>query len=146
MRITLLVVLVLLAGCNRSSEPATQSVDGSPAPERPEPPATNIKLPSQIPLYPGAKVESTSAATGAGPMGLGTAYQYEYSTHDDAVKVFDFYHHKLEDSGMKLAMAKRISDGGMVVAEDDAHGQTVNVIVEKGSEGTSIRITTRPKK
>ena len=141
-----LLSLLLLAGCAKSPETGQPRDAGSPGPERPNRPSTDVKLLSEIPLYPGAKVESTSAATGAGPSGQGTAYQYEFSTQDAGGKVLDFYHHKLEDSGMKLAMVSPTSEGGMVVAEDDARAETINVIVEKGTDGTLIRITTRPKK
>ena len=106
------------------------------------------KIPADIPVYPGAKVEGTFSVTGDGGGGTGSAFQYTFTTTDSGRMVMSYYHDKLEDSGMKLSLTTHTADGGMVIAEDDARGETINVIVEKGpSEGTtSIRVTTRIKK
>ncbi|PWU02742.1 MAG: hypothetical protein C5B51_20300 [Terriglobia bacterium] len=105
------------------------------------------KIAADIPVYPGAKLEGNFSVTGDGGGGTGSAYQYTFSTPDSGRKVMSFYHNKLEDAGMKLSLTTNTADGGMIVAEDDARGQTVNVIVEGGSGGsTSIRVTMRVKK
>jgi len=106
------------------------------------------KIPAEVPVYPGAKVEGTFSVTADGGGGKGSAYQYTFTTSDAPRQVMSFYHNKLEDAGMKLALTTNTADGGMIVAEDDARGETINVIVEKGStEGsTGIRVTTRTKK
>jgi hypothetical protein len=106
------------------------------------------KIPAEVPVYPGAKVEGTFSVTGDGGGGTGSAYQYTFTTSDPARQVMSFYHNKLEDAGMKLALTTNTADGGMLIGEDDARGETINVIVEKGSpEGTTaIRVTTRTKK
>jgi hypothetical protein len=109
---------------------------------------TSGKIPAEIPVYPGAKVEGTFSVTGDGGGRKGSAYQYTFTTSDPPRRVMSFYHDKLEDAGMKLALTTNTADGGMLIGEDDAHGETINVIVEKGSsEGTTaIRVTTRTKK
>jgi hypothetical protein len=106
------------------------------------------KIPAEVPVYPGAKVEGTFSVTGDGGGGTGSAYQYTFTTSDPPRQVMSFYHNKLEDAGMKLALTTNTADGGMLIGEDDARGETINVIVEKGSsEGTTaIRVTTRTKK
>jgi hypothetical protein len=106
------------------------------------------KIPAEVPVYPGAKVEGTFSVTGDGGGGTGSAYQYTFTTSDPPRQVMSFYHTKLEDAGMKLALTTNTADGGMLIGEDDARGETINVIVEKGSsEGTTaIRVTTRTKK
>jgi hypothetical protein len=105
------------------------------------------KIPAEVPVYPGAKVEGTFSVTGDGGGGQGSAFQYTFTTSDPPRKVMSFYHNKLEDAGMKLALTTNTADGGMVVAEDDARGQTINVIVEAGpANNTSIRVTMRVKK
>ncbi len=107
----------------------------------------NAKIPSDFPVYPGAKVEGNFSVSGDGGGPEGSAAQYSFSTSDPPRKVMAFYHEKLEDAGMKLALATNTADGGMLVAEDDARGRTVNVIVEAGSGGdTAIRVTLRGKK
>jgi len=107
----------------------------------------SAKIPPEIPVYPGSKVEGNFSVTGDGGGGQGSAYQYTFTTQDPPRKVMSFYHDKLEDAGMKLALTTNTADGGMVVAEDDTRGQTINVIVEAGSAGnTSIRVTMRVKK
>jgi hypothetical protein len=106
------------------------------------------KIPAEVPVYPGAKIEGTFSVTGDGGGGKGSAYQYTFTTSDPPRQVMSFYHNKLEDAGLKLALVTNTADGGMLIGEDDARGETVNVIVEKGqSEGTTaIRVTTRTKK
>jgi hypothetical protein len=104
------------------------------------------KIPSEVPVYPGAKVEGNFSVTGNGADGQGSAAQYSFSTPDAPSQVLAFYHEKLESSGMKLALNTTTGDGGMLMAEDDTHGQAITVIVGKSSAGSSISVTTRVKK
>lgn len=144
----LLLCLALLAGCAKPPEsPANSAKDtGSVAgevPDHAEPPA---KVPADVPTYPAAKLLGTFSAPGGGADGLPGASQYEFRTADAPSKVMGYYHKTLENAGMKLALHTPTADGGgMFVAEDDANRRTVNVIVEKAPDGTTIRVTIRKK-
>ena len=144
----LLSAALVLAACSRSPQPSSEAAknDGSPAGELPYRPPLPDKVPSDVPAYPGAKLEGTFSAPGNGANEKPGASQYEFSTPDGPAKVMDYYHRKLEGAGMKLALHTTTADGGMFVAEDDANARTVNVIVEKGTDGTTIRVTLRPKR
>jgi hypothetical protein len=98
------------------------------------------KLPAEVPIYPGAKVQATFEVDGNGEKGLG-AYEYEFLTSDAPSKVLDYYHRRLEDDAMTLALNNHSADGGMIVAEDDAHRRTLRVIVSRDSDGTKINLT-----
>jgi len=142
----LFTAALVLAGCSRSPEPAATKNTGSTAGEVPDRPQLPAKIPADVPAYPGATLVGTFAAPGNGADGQPGASQFEFSTPDPPAKVMDFYHHLLEQPGMRLALHTTTSDGGMFVAEDDTAHRTVNIIVEKGTDGTSIRVTLRPKR
>ena len=143
----LLLCLALLAGCAKPPEsPATSAKDtGSVAGEVPDHAEPAAKVPTDVPTYPAAKLLGTFSAPGGGADGLPGASQYEFRTGDAPSKVMDYYHKTLEHAGMKLALHQTTADGGMFVAEDDANRRTVNVIVEKAPDGTTIRVTIRKK-
>src|SRR6202158_5531510 len=84
------------------------------------------KIPAEVPVYPGAKIEGTFSVTGDGGGGKGSAYQYTFTTSDPPRQVMSFYHNKLEDAGLKLALVTNTADGGMLIGEDDARGETVH--------------------
>jgi hypothetical protein len=102
------------------------------------------KIPSSVPVYPGAKVQATFEVDGDGANGQG-AYEYEFGTADPPSKVVAWYHKKLEEGGMKLALHNDSPDGGMLVAEDDANRRTLRVIVSREAKGTTINVTARVK-
>jgi len=104
------------------------------------------KIPPEVPVYPGAKVEGNFSVSGNGADGQGSAAQYQFTTPDAPSKVLAYYHEKLEGSGMKLALNTTTTDGGMLMAEDDDRAQAITVIVGKSAEGSSISVTTRVKK
>ena len=103
------------------------------------------KIPDEVPVYPGAKVQATFEVDGDGAKAQG-AYEYEFSTSDPPSKVFAWYHGKLEEDGRKLALHNESPDGGMLVAEDDANRRTLRVIVGRDANGTTINVTARVKK
>ena len=143
----LIISLALLSGCSKPAEPTANSAkdSGSVAGEVPDHPEPLGKVPADVPAYPAAKLVGTFSAPGNGADGLPGASQYEFRTADAPSKVMDYYHQSLEHAGMKLALHTTTADGGMFVAEDNANRRTVNVIVEKGADGTSIRVTIRKK-
>jgi hypothetical protein len=142
-----LCLALLAAGCAKPPEsPANSAKDnGSVAGEVPDHSEPLAKVPADVPTYPAAKLVGTFSAPGNGADGLPGASQYEFRTGDAASTVMDYYHKTLEHAGMKLALHTTTADGGMFVAEDDANRRTVNVIVEKAPDGTTIRVTIRKK-
>jgi hypothetical protein len=103
------------------------------------------KIPAEVPVYPGAKVQATFEVDGDGG-GRQGAYEYEFSTQDTPSKVFAWYHRKLQEDGRKLALHNESPDGGMLVAEDDANRRTLRVIVSRDADKTTINVTARVKK
>jgi hypothetical protein len=103
------------------------------------------KIPAEVPVYPGAKVQATFEVDGDGPKAQG-AYEYEFSTEDAPSKVFAWYHRTLQEDGRKLALHNESPDGGMLVAEDDANRRTLRVIVSRDADVTTINVTARVKK
>lgn len=102
------------------------------------------KLPAGVPVYPGAKLQTTYEVDGNGANGSG-AYEYEFSTPDRPAKVLDYYHRSLEKAGMTLALNNHTADGGMLVAEDDAGRRSLRVIVDREGDKTTINLTARVK-
>jgi hypothetical protein len=136
---------LVLAACSRTPQPPASKSTGSSAGEVPYQPPLPEKIPADVPAYPGAKLTGAFSAPGNRADGEPGASQYEFTTTDAPSKIMDYYHHLFEESGMKLALHTDTADGGMFVAEDDPHHRTVNVIVEKGADGTTIRVTLRGK-
>ncbi|HEV3331849.1 MAG TPA: zinc ribbon domain-containing protein [Bryobacteraceae bacterium] len=104
------------------------------------------KIPSDVPVYPGAKVEENFSVNGNSAEGQGSAATYSFSSPDAPSRVLAFYHDKLEGSGMKMSLNTTTSDGGMLMAEDDARGQAIVVTVGKSGGGSSISVMMRTKK
>jgi hypothetical protein len=103
------------------------------------------KIPAEVPVYPGAKVQATFEVDGDGGSRQG-AYEYEFSTPDAPSKVFAWYHGRLQEDGRKLALHNENPNGGMLVAEDDANRRTLRVIVSRDANGTTVNVTARVKK
>jgi hypothetical protein len=103
------------------------------------------KVPAEVPVYPGAKVQSSFQVDGNGEKAQG-AYEYEFTTPDAPAKVLDYYHRTLEKAGMELALQTHTADGGMLVAEDDANRRTLRVIVTRNANGATINLTARVKR
>jgi hypothetical protein len=102
------------------------------------------KVPAEVPVYPGAKVQSTFQVDGNEK--VQGAYEYEFTTPDAPAKILDYYHRTLEKAGMKLALQTHTPDGGMLVAEDDANRRTLRVIVTRDANGATINLTARLKR
>jgi hypothetical protein len=105
-----------------------------------------VNVLANVPRYPGAKVQASFEVDGNDKGDGGGAYEYGFLTQDAPAKVIAFYHQKLEEMGMKLALQNSTPDGGMLVAEDDANRRTLRVIVGRDSGGTTINVTARVKK
>jgi len=95
------------------------------------------KMPSFLPLYPGAKV--TTSITGSDKNGSGgmVAFQVAASTDD----VVNFYKQKTTAAGMAQAMSAQMGDTSTYVAANDKTKQSVSVSATKGGDGTTVQIT-----
>jgi hypothetical protein len=105
----------------------------------------DIRVPAEVPVYPGAQVRSRFQVDGNGEGGA-KGYEYEFTTADAAAKVVEYYSRKFETAGMKLALSKATAEGGMLVAEDDPNRRTLRVIVGKDGNTTTINVTARVKR
>jgi hypothetical protein len=95
------------------------------------------KLPSWVPVYPGAKAEGEFSATGGAGQNEegGTVI---LSTSDDWSKVVSFYQDKAKDLGMKTTMTTATGKGGMVIFTDEDSKRTLSVAAGGGgSDGRS---------
>lgn len=100
------------------------------------------KVPSWVPAYPGAKVEGTFAAKGSDGTDKGEGGIFAFTTQDSPTQVMSFYTDKCKDAGMKINMTTTTTEGGMVVAADEAGKHSLSIIVGSGSGGgTSVSVT-----
>jgi hypothetical protein len=100
------------------------------------------KLPSWVPAYPGAAMQSAMSGTGSDGDSTGEGGIVTFSTPDAPAKVMDFYQGKCKDLGMKVELTTASADGGMITAVDEDGQRTIHVIVATGSgNGSSGTIT-----
>jgi hypothetical protein len=99
--------------------------------------SATAKLPSYLPLYPGAKV--TTSFTGSGKDGSGgmVAFQVAAGTAD----VVNFYKQKTTAAGMAQTMSAEMGETTTYVAANDKTKQTVSVSATKGGDGTTVQLT-----
>ena len=103
------------------------------------------KLPSWVPVYPGAKAEGEfSAKGGAGENEEGGTVAF--STSDAASQVMSFYQDKAKDLGMRANMTTSSGEGGMLMFADEDGKRTLTVIVGGSAGHTSINLTYAVKK
>lgn len=105
------------------------------------------KLPSWVPVYPGAKAEGEFSATGSAGQNEegGTVV---LSTSDDWSKVMSFYQDKAKDLGMKTTMTTSTAKGGMLIFTDEDSKRTLSVTAGGGGSAgsSSISLTYSMKK
>ncbi len=105
------------------------------------------KLPSWVPVYPGAKAEGEFSATGGSGQNEegGTVV---LSTSDDWSKVMSFYQDKAKDLGMKATMTTNTGSGGMLIFTDEDSKRTLSVTAGGGgsSGNSSVSLTYSMKK
>jgi hypothetical protein len=103
------------------------------------------KLPSWVPVYPGAKAEGTFAAKGgSGEDAEGGTVAF--TTPDSASKVTSFYQDKAKDLGMKASMTTSGAEGGMLIFADEGSKRTLSVVVGGSAGQTSINLIYSMKK
>ena len=99
------------------------------------------KLPSWVPTYPGAKSEGNFTAKGDDGTGHGAGGIVSFTSSDSPTKVLDFYKDKIDGMHMKVVNITSEDNGGMIVAADDDSKRSLQIMVGKGSSGTTIAIT-----
>ena len=102
----------------------------------------DVKVPSWIPVYPGAQVEGKYHQQNPD----GEAGAFGYSTKTASKDMVEFYRRGLEAAGLKVAAQVGDSTGGVISAEDGTKSRTVTAIVSPEGDGTSVVITYAIKK
>jgi hypothetical protein len=95
------------------------------------------RVPSWVPVYPGARAQGNFSATGDDGSGRGAGGVVGYETSDAPDKVAEFYKDKVNSLGMKVITEFSGNDGGMMIAKDDDDRRTLHVTVGKNSNGGS---------
>ena len=98
------------------------------------------KVPSWVPMYPGAKAQANVTARGTDGNGAGEGGVVSMTTSDSPSQVFTFYENQCKDAGMTLNVTQVSDSGGMIVATDDAKERTLHVAIGGGTE-TSVTMT-----
>jgi hypothetical protein len=99
------------------------------------------KVPSWVPVYPGARAQGTISATGDDGSGRGAGGVVSYESSDPPEKVTDFYKVKVNSLGMKVVTEFAGAEGGMMIAQDDDEKRTLHVTVGKSGSGSTIGVT-----
>jgi hypothetical protein len=105
------------------------------------------KVPSWVPVYPGATAQGNFTATGDDGKGSGAGGVVAYESSDPTEKVVDFYKEKINGLGMKVVTDFASTDGGMMMAQDPDDKRSLHVSIGKSSSGGSaIGLTFAEKK
>ena len=99
------------------------------------------KMPSWVPVYPGARAQGNMTARGESDGGMGEGGVVTFTTPDAAAKVTAFYEAKIKDLGMTIDLSGVSDAGGMVTGEDEGGKRTLHVMVGGGSGETSFTVT-----
>ena len=103
--------------------------------------ASNAKLPSWVPGYPGASVEATISVNS----GEGQGASFNFKTADAPAKVMEFYQEGLKQAGFKIAMTTSTGEGGMVAAEDKSADRSILVTVSAADGGSAVVLLCKGK-
>jgi hypothetical protein len=93
-------------------------------------------FPTDVPIYPGAKV-ATSVKTG-------DAMHATLQTSDAADKVSAFYKEKMKANGWELKTTMDMGQGTMLVGLKA--GQSLNAMIARGDKGTTVSLTVTKEK
>jgi CDGSH-type Zn-finger protein len=97
----------------------------------------NAKMPSDIPLYPGAKV--TASFTGNGKDGSGGVVTF--TTTDSPDQVIAFYKQKADSIGLAQTMNMDMGGTKTYVAASDKEKRTLSITATKSSDETTGQVT-----
>jgi hypothetical protein len=98
---------------------------------------TDAKLPSFLPLYAGATVQSSF--TGNGKDGSGGMVSFH--AHAAPADIIGFYKDKSTAAGMAQTMTADMGGTSTYVAANDKTKQTMSVSATKDADGTTVQLT-----
>ena len=98
---------------------------------------SSAKMPSDIPLYPGAKV--TASFSGQGKDGSGGMVAFTTTASPD--DVIAFYKQKAEAIGMAQTMNMDMGGTKSYVAANEKDKRTLSITATKASDGTTGQVT-----
>jgi hypothetical protein len=104
------------------------------------------KVPSWVPVYPGARAQGNFTATGDDGSGRGAGGVVTYESPDAPEKVTEFFKDKVNSLGMKMVSEFASAEGGMMIAQDEDEKRTLHVSVGKTGSGSTIGVTFGEKK
>jgi hypothetical protein len=98
--------------------------------------AANAKMPAFAPLYPGAAVETSVVAEGAGKGGM-----VMFKTNASGATVLDFY--KKSAAAANLTDVTTMTSGDTMTfgASDDKTKKGMSVVATKAEDGTQVQVT-----
>jgi hypothetical protein len=99
------------------------------------------KVPSWVPVYPGARAQGNFTATGDDGSGRGVGGVVTYESSDAPDKVVEFYKDKVNSMNMKVVNMFDAADSGMMMAQDEDQKRWLQVTVGKSSNGSTIGVT-----
>ncbi len=98
------------------------------------------KLPSWIPIYPGASQQGGITAKGDSGDETGEGGMVAFTTSDSASKVLSFYQDKAKEMGSNVAMNTTTPEGGMLVIGGEGAPRSLTVTVGTDGGKTSISL------
>jgi hypothetical protein len=99
------------------------------------------KVPSWVPVYPGATAQGNFTATGQDGSNRGAGGLVSYECSDSPDKVFAFYKDKVNSMGMKIESETGDGDSGTINAKEDDDKRSLLIVIGKRGGGSSIGIT-----
>jgi len=104
------------------------------------------KLPSWLPVYPGARVESHLTGSGVDGDQSAEGGVYSFTSNDSPSTVMSFYQDKARELNMKVEMTTATTDGGHMSASDEEGNRSLVVLVGSGSSGGASGTVTFKRK
>jgi hypothetical protein len=105
------------------------------------------RLPSWVPVYPGAKVESHISGQGNDGDERAEGGVYQFTSGDSPSEVMSFYQDKARDLGMKVELTTATSEAGHFTAAEEDNTRTLVVQVgTKSGGGASGSVTFKRKR
>ncbi len=94
-------------------------------------------LPSWVPLYPGAKLETSLAATNTSEGSGGT---FIFTSSDSPATVIARYRSTLEDAGFTVEDHNSSDSGGILTGKDEGNSRTITATVSSSGNQTTVTV------
>jgi hypothetical protein len=104
------------------------------------------KLPSWVPVYPGAKIQGHASGTDMDRDTIAEGGVYTFRSDDSAAQVMTFYQDKARDLGMKVELTTATTEGGHITAADSEDNRSLVVMVGSATGGASGTVTFKRKR